>query len=288
VLLGDGGYDNGFRGGSIRDHLRDVAAAGRPLSPADLLGVALDDRGRYLHRWRGLLLETLTDAAVATEPGRREFRDLVEAWNGRAAVGSAGYRLLRGFRQKVTELTLAPFLEAPRARYAAFSFNRFMTEDAVWRLVTEAPDRLLNPDHASWAALRLAAVDAVIADAKADGAKLKDFTWGRRNTLRMQHPFSRFLPALLARFLDMPAEPLPGDSSMARVQGRGFGASQRMVVAPGREEEGIFHMPGGQSGHPLSPFYRAGHAAWVKGEPTPLLPGPAVHTLTLTPIRFLP
>jgi len=40
------------------------------------------------------------------------------------------------------------------------------------------------------------------------------------------------------------------------------------------------HMPGGQSGHPLSPFYRAGHEAWARGEASPFLPGPAVHTLT--------
>lgn len=281
--LGDGGYDNGFRAGAIRDHLRDVVQSGRPVTPADVLGVALDDRGRYLERWRGLLLATLTEAAVGDAPARREFRDLVQAWNGRAAVDSAGYRLLRGFRQKTAELTLAPFLERPRARYEAFSFNRFMTEDAVWRLVTEKPERLLGADHVTWDALLLAAVDAVIADARNEGLALRDFTWGKRNTLRMQHPFSRFLPGMLARLLDMPAEPLPGDSSMARVQSRGFGASQRLVVAPGREAEGIFHMPGGQSGHPLSPFYRAGHSAWAKGEPTPLLPGPAVHTLTLTP-----
>ncbi len=38
--------------------------------------------------------------------------------------------------------------------------------------------------------------------------------------------------------------------------------------------EGYFHMPGGQSGHPLSPFYRAGFAAWAEGRPTPFLPGP--------------
>jgi penicillin amidase len=56
-----------------------------------------------------------------------------------------------------------------------------------------------------------------------------------------------------------------------------------MVVSPGREATGILETPGGQSGHPRSPFYRAGHAAWVKGEPAPFLPGPAVHTLVLAP-----
>jgi penicillin amidase len=61
------------------------------------------------------------------------------------------------------------------------------------------------------------------------------------------------------------------------------GASERMVVSPGREAEGIMQMPTGQSGHPLSPYYRNSHDAWVRGEPTPFLPGPAEHTLTLVP-----
>ena len=81
----------------------------------------------------------------------------------------------------------------------------------------------------------------------------------------------------------MPAEPLPGDNFMPRVQAPDFGASERMVVSPGREAEGIFHQPGGASGHPLSPFYRAGHDDWVHGRPTPFLPGATVHRLRLEP-----
>jgi penicillin amidase len=57
--------------------------------------------------------------------------------------------------------------------------------------------------------------------------------------------------------------------------------SERMIVSPGREQDGIMEMPTGQSGNPLSPFYANSHEAWVKGEPTPFLPGPAVHTLRL-------
>jgi penicillin amidase len=70
---------------------------------------------------------------------------------------------------------------------------------------------------------------------------------------------------------------------MPRVQGPTFGASQRMVVAPGHEEAGSFHMPGGQSGHPLSPFYLAGHRDWENGAAVPFLPGAAVCTLELRP-----
>jgi penicillin amidase len=70
---------------------------------------------------------------------------------------------------------------------------------------------------------------------------------------------------------------------MPRIQTPTFGASMRMIVAPGHEETAIFHMPGGQSGHPLSPFFLAGHNAWARGEPTPFLPGGAVHHLSLEP-----
>ena len=81
----------------------------------------------------------------------------------------------------------------------------------------------------------------------------------------------------------MPSASLPGDLYTPRVQWGAIGASERMVVSPGKEAEGIMHMPTGQSGHPLSPFYAASHDAWVAGAATPFLPGPAVHTLTLTP-----
>lgn len=70
---------------------------------------------------------------------------------------------------------------------------------------------------------------------------------------------------------------------MPRVQSPSHGASQRLVVSPGREEEGLFHMPAGQSGHPVSPYYGAGHEAWEEGRPTPLLLGDVVYELTLVP-----
>ena len=74
-----------------------------------------------------------------------------------------------------------------------------------------------------------------------------------------------------------------GDSYLPRVQGSTFGASQRFGVSPGREAEGYFHMPAGQSAHPLSPFFSAGHEDWVEGRKSPWLPGPPRHQLELQP-----
>jgi len=111
---------------------------------------------------------------------------------------------------------------------------------------------------------------------------MSELTWGKRNTVKVAHPFTHFAP-WLSRWLAAPPRALPGDSFMPRVQHRTSGASERMVVSPGREELGIFHMPGGQCGHPLSKFFLAGHEDWENGVATPLLPGAAEHLLELVP-----
>jgi penicillin amidase len=148
----------------------------------------------------------------------------------------------------------------------------------------ERPRHLLDPRFESWEALLLESLDDTLDGLAADGRALAERTWGERNTVLIQHPLSRAVPAL-GRWLDMPREALAGDAHMPRVQARRNGASQRLAVSPGREEAGYFHMPGGQSGHPLSPHFDDGHRAWARGEPTPFLPGPAVRVLTLRPPR---
>jgi len=111
----------------------------------------------------------------------------------------------------------------------------------------------------------------------------KPWNWGGQNTAQIQHPLSKVLPNFVAWWLNMPKDLLPGDSFMPRIQAPSFGASERFVVAPGNEEQGYFSMPGGQSGHPLSPYYGSGHQDWVSGKPSPFLPGIAQQTLWLAP-----
>jgi penicillin amidase len=81
----------------------------------------------------------------------------------------------------------------------------------------------------------------------------------------------------------MPDDSLPGDIYTPRAHSPRAGPSQRMAVSPGREDDGIMHMPTGQSGHPLSPHYNDQHRAWVEGTPLEFLPGPSVAQLILRP-----
>lgn len=281
--LGDGGYDTGARAQQIRDDLRLLLGGGRPVVPEEMLNTALDDRAVFLSRWQELLLETLSNDAVAERGSRGALRDVVRQWTGRAGVDSAAYRVVRAFRSQVAARALEPFFARAQSHYPSFDAGKLQFDDAVWRLVHEQPDALLNPEFGTWNELLLAAADSVTAEMSNSGLTPGQFTWGRRNTLEMRHPFSRFLPRLLSRMLDMPADELPGDSNMPRVQAPASGASERLVVSPGHEDQGLFQMPGGQCGNPLSPYYRAGHKAWVEGRPASLLPGPAAHVLTLHP-----
>jgi penicillin amidase len=278
--LGDGGYSAAARARQLRDDLTAITA---PARPRDLLAVQLDDRALLLEPWQKLLLATLSPDAVAAKKNRVELRRLVALWDGHASVDSVAYLLVRRWRDFVADRALTPICTPCVEAYDAFDFRWLNYEEPLWRLVQERPPHLLAACYLTWDDLLLAAADDVLRWADQQGRPLARLTWGSLNTTRIKHPFSRFLPASLAPLLDMPAEPLPGDRDMPRIQGPSFGASERFVVSPGHEEEGIFHMPGGQSGNPLSPFYRAGHEAWAHGEPTPFLPGPTTHTLRLQP-----
>jgi penicillin amidase len=278
-LVGDGGYALGARARQIRDGL----LVGDRFDEADFLALQLDDRALFLERWRELLLAVLAPDGAGADPRRAELRRYVAEWDGRAAVSSVGYRVVRVFRLAVRDRAFAPLIAACQQADRRFDYTLFRQhEGPLWQLVSQRPAHLLDPRYSDWPALLLEAADATLAELTADGRSLAAHTWGDYNQVRIQHPFSRVLP-WLSGWLDLPAQSLPGDLYMPRIQTPDSGASVRLAVAPGREQNGILHLPGGQSGHPLSPYYRTGHDAWARGKPLPFLPGPARHRLVLNP-----
>jgi penicillin amidase len=279
AVIGDGGYDLGARAGQIRDDLH----AKDSFEPTDMLAIQLDDQAKFLARWRSLVLHLLNPQRVFNHPERAAFRQAVADWSGRADVDSVGYRLVREFRNTVEDAALAPLFAPCAQADPHFDFHSLpQLEGPLWVLVTQQPPNLLDPGYKDWDGLLLAALNKVSESVAMTGKPLSAYTWGLRNTVRLRHPMSAALP-FLSRFLDMAPVQLPGDSNMPRVQGVDFGASERMVVPPGHEEQGIMEMPTGQSGWPMSPFYRNSEPAWEQGLPTPFLPGKAEHNLVFKP-----
>lgn len=270
------GYDLGARAKQIRDDL--LAIEGKAV-PADMLRVQLDDRAVLVARWRDLLLALLDAPATAKHPQRAEFRRLIADWVPRAAPESVGYRLVRGAQTGI-ERTMwrsvlrALDIDADDAAVPA----RF--EAPLWRLVNEQPPHFLASPYTSWREFLLAEVDDTIEELTERCGTLTTCAWGKRRPVEVRHPLARAVPAL-SGWLDMPTMELAGDGDMPRVQSGSFGASERFAVSPGHESEGYLHIAGGQSGHPLSEFYRAGFKEWAEGRPLPFLPGDAQHRLVL-------
>ncbi|MGB5132047.1 MAG: penicillin acylase family protein, partial [Steroidobacteraceae bacterium] len=271
--IGDGGYAPATRARQIRDRLAAIQAA----TPKDLLAIQLDDRADYLAHWQPILLHALAQA------GATEAKGLVARWSGHAEIDDPGYRLLREFEEAASDRAYQMLTAEARKRWPDFRWRtppRF-TEVAL-RLIHERPANLLDPRFADWDAWLADVANQVVKKLPDGCTDLASCNWGTVNRTRIRHPLSQALP-LLSRWLDLASEPMPGDWSMPRVQSPTFGASERFAVSPGLESEGYLHMPGGQSGHPLSPYYRAGHEAWVRGEATPFLPGVPEHVLKLMP-----
>ncbi len=279
ALLGDGGYDLGARAQQIRDDL----LARQRYAPTDLLAIQLDDRALFMQHWYALLRQTLQ----RTAPGHARLQQLQAAsarWSGRAGVNSVAYAAARAFREQVVQAVLAPFAARVAARYPDFQWPSGDTREyAVWTLLTQRPPWLLDRRYADWEALLAAAASRVADDFATRPGGIAAQTWGRHNTTRIASPLAAALPWPLPLLLDQPARQLPGDADMPRVQAPAFGASERFGIMPGHLRQSYLHMPGGQAQNPLTPYYLAGWQAWARGEPTPLLPGPAQHTLRLLP-----
>ncbi|MCP5466872.1 MAG: penicillin acylase family protein [Sinobacteraceae bacterium] len=298
--LGDGGYVLGARARQIREAL----FARDRFDEGDLLALQLDDRALFLERW-WQFLQSLRERGPALATLATAARD----WEGRATPDAVSYRIVRAWRLAV-RARIAGGLLAPARVALGDDFEPPVLpqlEGVLWPLLQQRPAHLLPRRHTCAARMPSTTPSAAAGPATAacedasgwdrlleeaarevrDGlgeqGPLEQRRWGERNTARICHPLAAILPPPLRRALCMPTDELAGDVAMPRVASPDFGASQRMVVSPGHEDDGIAHMPGGQSGHPLSPFWGAGHEAWVKGEPTPFLPGQTMHRLRLTP-----
>jgi len=276
--LGNGGYALGARAQQIRDGL----LVKEQFSEQELLAIALDDRALFLKRWQTFLLEqVLTESAIELHPAWQEVKSIISQDNLCACVDSVAYRLVNNFRLNIRHDVFGLLNENLTQLDDNFSFRtiRHQIEIPLWQMINEQPENFLWLEQSSWQGVFEQALTTTIAD-MTQNQVLAKATWGQQNTSTIGHPISKAIP-FIGRWLDMPATPLPGDSYMPRVQGRSFGASERMIVSPGHEESGILHMPTSQAGHPWSPYYGMGHKDWEQGNPSSFLPGETKYTLTL-------
>ena len=275
-------FVSGYRAFRISERL----AAMTKLQERDLFDLQLDSTSQFYEFYRQLAQALLTDAMVQRKPSLMRARQAFDAWNGKADAGSRGFVLVVRFREVLARSVFTPFLSSCQERDAQFSYNGDLDTPLRQLLTTQIPE--LNPDSdhfPNWSDFLLNAVEQSVRELEEEhpSVALTELTWGHLNRVRIAHPLANALPGF-GYILNMSDEPASGCGQCIRVMQDGLGASQRLVVSPGHQDEGILHMPGGQSGHPLSPHYRDQQHYWSEGLPLPLLAGTPVHTLTLVPL----
>lgn len=275
-------FAHSYRAYRIHQRLTQLEIVGED----DLLRLQLDTESEFFVFYRDLVLSL--PAGPADDPALREAKTAVAAWNGRLDADSLGIALLVDYRKDLLRAVFGPLLARCRRVDAQFSYGWREAETPLRALLTERaaatlPDRAL----ARWEDFLREVLQSTVRRMKADYGveRLDRLTWGRVNHVTVRHPFGRML-TWLSPVLDMPEHESPGCSGhCVRVLSGDQGASERFVVSPGHHGDGIFHMPGGQSGHPLSPHYRDQQQAWVQGERLPFAAGTGQHRLILRPSR---
>lgn len=273
--FGNGGYSLGARATQVRDRLFEK----QKFVEDDFYQLQLDNQARFLIPWHALLLKQLK----ADEGNNAAYISAVENWQQCACASSVGYTLVKHYRDEVINITFSALQQSLSEQNGTLSYVRRDLEPAVWQLINAQPSSWLNPQFSTWEQQLQGAFSQTIAKLSTQyGNNIQGWQWGKVNELVIEHPFAKQIP-ILARFLNMPKTPGFGDSYMPAVQGRSFGASQRFIVQPGHLENAILTVPGGQSGHPLSNFYRAGFSQYINAENTPLLPQALVHQIIISP-----
>ncbi|WP_447599373.1 penicillin acylase family protein [Nitrospira sp. Nam80] len=277
-------FVGGYRAYRIAEQLRGMRQAQEP----DLLRIQLDTKSEVYEFYRRIAREVLTDEAVRSNSGLAPLRRAVDAWDGHADIDSVGYDFLIQFRDVLARSIFMPLLERCRAEDRQFTYVGGMETPLRALLTARVPELSPTGQGAdAWRSFLIDALERTWRDLQNHyGVSPENITWGRINRLQIQHPLSGALPGL-SWLLDMPDSESPGCDSCVRVLSGRVSATERLVVSPGKVEDGILHMPGGQSGHPLSPHYRDQQQAWSQGTALPFIGLLPRHMLTLVPFSSL-
>ncbi len=274
-------YSNSYRAYRINERLSEMDQ----ITEGDMLQLQLDTTSRFYDFYQQLALSVLTIEAIANEPELKAVRRHIEAWSGKAEEDSVSYGVLVHFHQRLATDVFTPFLARCKEVDDNFVFTWRTIEPPLRMMLTaQVPELIPDTSYPNWEVWIRVKLEEVLQQLYREYhiIALDELTWGRINAADITHPLGRRIP-VLGKYLNMAQDLQPGGTFCVRVTKPDFGASERFVVSPGQHADGILHMPGGQSGHPLSRNYRDGHKHWVKGEVHAFLPGPPVHTLMLKP-----
>lgn len=252
----------------------------------DMLTLQLNVDGVFYDFYRDIALQALAD--FEEDDLAQEVRAVIEKWNGKVAMDSVGIGILVVFRNILVRDVLEPYIAVCKDLDADFDHEYWSSLETPLRYILRErnPEMLPSPVlYASWNVFLCKKLLKCAQFLKREH-KVKDLaelTWGRLNMVKIAHPLSRALPAVLRKLMDMSPVTLPGCVYCVNVATSEVSAISRMVLSPSELQVGILQMSCGQVGHPLSRHYRDQQKNWIKGTPSSFMPGPDLHRIWLLP-----
>jgi penicillin amidase len=150
-----------------------------------------------------------------------------------------------------------------------------------------APAQWLPKNYATWDDFLAACVTRGLEEDHAP-ADLKKWRYGYEHPVDLEHPLYGLLP-YFKKWTGTGAQPQSGDTSTVKQVGRAFGPSQRFTMDWSNPDGATENIVMGQSGDPLSAYYRDQWTYWYNGK-TFALPftDPSIGAATSHTLRLLP
>lgn len=255
------------------------------LTPADMLAVQTDIYSE-VDQEMGHRLAYAIDRTPGPEGNgdarMRQAADLMRSWDGRLTTDSAAASLVTETRAALWPM----ILEAKLGKFAQ-DYHWGEANFALEEIVMNAKPEWLPKEYKNWDALLTAAVLKAMHDGQAP-ADVSMWTYGSWHVVDIEHPLANFVP-FIGRIAGTGPHPQSGDATTVKQVGRTLGPSQRFTMDWGNIDGSTENIVLGESGNPLSPYFRDQWNDWYNGTTfaLPFTPA-AVAAQTTQTLRLLP
>lgn len=251
------------------------------LTRQDMLHLQMDVYSEVNHEIAQRLAYAI-DHAQNTDDRLKQAADLMRTWDGTMTEDSAAASIVAHALEALWPLILEPKLGDNWQAYK-WPASAFAEEE----IIMHASSDWLPKNYRDWDVLL---TDAVSKGMDKGGAPhdLKTWIYGSWHVIDLQHPLFRFLPWFKS-WTETGSYPLSGDHSTVKASGHDFGASQRFTMDWSDIDGSTENIVMGESGNPLSPYYKDHWTAWLQGTTFALpytenaVQAATAHTLRLTP-----
>jgi penicillin G amidase len=222
------------------------------------------------------------DHAKKADHQLRQAADLMRSWDGTVGVDSAPATIVDAAKEAFWPMLLRPKLGDDWRLYQ-WSSSGFAREE----LIMHAPAAWLPKQYAAWDDFLTAVVREGLNEEHAPG-DLRKWKYGVQHPVVVAHPLYNLLP-WFRKWTGTGAQPQSGDTTTVKQVDRTFGPSQRFTIDWANPDNATENIVMGQSGDPVSAYYRDQWPFWYEGHTftlpfsTQAVGEQTTHTLRLTP-----